>query len=95
MGFQPTLNSVADLQPVTVKVFLFVTLSKEVTNYSPWTCAAVDWQALLKILTLGEYHPSTIVLGFPKNRPMQSLYNSDRVWQWSFSLAQMSRNPSA
>lgn len=79
MGFKPTLNFAADLQPVSVKVFLFVTLSKEVTNYSPWTCTTVDLRALLKILTLGDYHLSTIILGFPKNKPMQSVHNPDQV----------------
>lgn len=79
MGFKPTLKSVDDLQPVTIKVFHFVTLFKEVTNYSPWTCITVDLWALLKILTLGDYHPSTIILGFPKNRPMQLVYKPDQA----------------
>lgn len=46
MGFKPTLNSLTDLQPVTVKVFLSVTLSKEVTNYGAWTSTTVDLRAL-------------------------------------------------
>lgn len=60
MGFKPTLNccwlAVCNCQG-------------NLCHFVPWTCTTVDLWAVLKILALGNYHPSTIILGFPKTGP--------------------------